>query len=178
MSRIQTALEINAHYKSEDPWGYYGNKHDSARKKILLSSVKEFSFVKALDVGCGNGFITESFPARSIVGVDVSEEAIKEAQRRSANPNIEYQACSLFQLSPDQLGLFDCILITGVLYDQYIGKSLPLVYRLLDNLLRENGILISVHIDEWYLARFPYSRIHKQRYKYREFNHVLEIYRK
>lgn len=178
MKKVQSADELNAYYTNEDPWGYYTNREDSNRKLVLLSAIKGLSFSRALDIGCGNGFITRAIPAREVIGVDISENAIKEARRRAGDTHVRYETCSLFELSPSRLGLFDCILITGVLYNQYIGKALPLVYMLLDEMLEEDGTLISVHIEEWNFARFPYAIIHKQRYRYREYNHLLEIYRK
>ena len=67
-------------------------------------------------------------------------------------------------------------MITGVLYPQYIGESKSLVYRIIDDLLAPDGILISVHINEWYSARFPYLRLKESYYSYREYTHLLETY--
>lgn len=178
MRKVQTAEKLDAHYVSPDPWGYYKSKHDAARKSILLDAIKSYTFSRTLDIGCGNGFITESFPAARVTGIDISGEAIAEARSRSKSDRITYIAGSLFQLPKLDLGTFDCVLITGVLYEQYIGNSYPLIYKLVDSLLEQGGTLISVHIDNWYFARFPYSRVHRRSYPYREYRHLLEIYRK
>ena len=178
MRSIQTAKELDTYYVSPDPWGYYQNKHDAARKSILLEAIKAYAFGRALDIGCGNGFLTESFPATEIIGIDISSEAIVEAKSRSRNKHISYVAASLFELPNLDLGAFDCVLITGVLYEQYIGNAHPLVYKIVDGLLAEGGILVSVHIDDWYFARFPYSLTNKRTYRYRSYRHLLEIYRK
>lgn len=176
--RQQSKAEIEKDYENGDPWGYFNNEHDALRKQILLSELSSFTPSRVLDIGCGNGFITESIQAREIIGVDISSSAIEEAQRRSSSGRIEYRCLSLYELPAAGLKDFDCVMVTGVLYEQYIGKSFPLIYRIIDSLLRPEGILVSVHIDSWYMARFPYSVIRTARYKYRKYDHRLEIYRK
>lgn len=176
--RCQLPAEIDAEYGTEDPWGYFRNPHDQTRKQILVSTLGEYRLKHVLDIGCGNGFITQSIPGESIVGLDISSKAIDEAIKRDPQRRIDYRSCSLFDLPSLGLGQFDCILITGVLYGHYIGRSLPLVYRIIDECLGEGGLLVSVHIDEWYFARFPYSQIRSQRYAYRTYTHLLEVYRK
>ena len=179
MSKRQQSLsEIESSYGNPDPWGYFSNPHDQLRRDFLKSVLSKHSPSRALDIGCGNGFITKTIPASEVVGVDISKAAIDEAKLRSSDGNIDYQCRSLFELKERNLGTFDCILITGVLYGQYIGRSMPLIYRIVDHLLRNDGILISVHIDEWYFAKFPYAHIEKHRYKYRSYTHLLEVYRK
>lgn len=177
-NRPQSKGEIEAEYSSPDPWGYFDNPEDSLRREILVGELSNFKSTRTLDIGCGNGFITEFIPGSSVVGVDISKAAIEEAKKRSKSSHIEYRSGSLFELSPASLGTFDCIVITGVIYDHYIGKSLPLVYQIIDDLLEDNGLLLSVHIDEWYFARFPYAMFKTKRYKYRTYTHRLEVYRK
>lgn len=176
--RRQQPAQIDAEYGTEDPWGYFRNPHDQARKEILVSTLGEYRLSRVLDIGCGNGFITQAIRAESIVGLDISQNAIDEAIGRDPQRRIDYRCCSLFDVPALALGQFDCILITGVLYGHYIGKSLPLVYRIIDECLGASGVLVSVHIDEWYFARFPYARVKAQRYAYRTYTHLLEIYRK
>jgi 2-polyprenyl-3-methyl-5-hydroxy-6-metoxy-1,4-benzoquinol methylase len=176
-TKQQSKEEIELSYARNDPWGYFRNPHDDMRKKILMATLAEYSLSRVLDVGCGNGFITQSIPAASIVGVDISQSAVDEARARSTG-SIDFRCSSLFDLPQQKLGSFDCVLITGVLYDHYIGKSLPLVYRIVDDYLSAGGILVSVHIEEWYFAKFPYAGIKRHRYRYREYTHLLEVYRK
>ena len=71
---------------------------------------------------------------------------------------------------------FDLIVITGVLYSQYIGKSSSLIYKIIDSLLVPKGILVSVHINDWYNCQFPYLKLKQRFYNYRNYNHKLEIY--
>lgn len=176
--REQSKQDLERFYARSDPWGYFSNEHDISRRQALLTELSRFDLGRVLDIGCGNGFITESIPAREVIGIDISGAAIKEARERTRSGSIGYREGSLFDMPSLELGRFDTVLITGVLYEQYIGNSLPLVYQLIDEALTGGGLLVSVHIESWYLARFPYALLRSVRYRYREYMHLLEIYRK
>ena len=169
---------LEAFYAKADPWGYFSNPHDISRQRILANELSRFELTRVLDIGCGNGFITETIDAKEVIGIDISESAIREADDRSTNSRTKYLAGSLFDLPALDIGQFDAVLITGVLYSQYIGNSHPLVCMLVDRVLKPGGTLISVHIDEWYQFRFPYPIVRSMRYAYREYTHLMEIYRK
>ena len=176
--RVQSQRELDEFYATKDPWGYFSSPHDRSRKQILLAELSQHTLGRVLDIGCGNGFITDGIEAGQVVGVDLSESAIREARSRSTSPAARYLSGSLFDLPSMDLGRFDAVIITGVLYEQYIGRSLPLVYQIVDELLANGGLLVSVHIEGWYFARFPYPLVKAIRYRYREYGHVLETYRK
>lgn len=177
--RQQSKRAIDEFYKGRnDPWGYFSNDDDSSRREILVAELAALRPVRALDIGCGNGFVTEKIPAQEVVALDISGSAIHEARARAVSPHIKYEEASLFDLGRCSFGKFDLVLVTGVLYGQYIGSSLPLVYQLVDEVLLEGGALVSVHIDGWYFARFPYPLVRSRRYSYREYTHLLEVYRK
>jgi len=72
----------------------------------------------------------------------------------------------------------DLIVITGVLYPQYIAKSIRLVYVLIDQLLKPGGILLCSHISDWYRSRFPYLTLSREYFAYRDFSQILEVYSK
>lgn len=172
---IQTKEELDQWYGSEDPWSYESNPEDTKRKSILLSEIPNREYNRVLDIGCGQGFITKDLPGQRIIGIDLSSEAITKAKNLESD-KLRFQQCDLFNIHKELAGEFDLIIITGVLYPQYIGASVNLVYLLIDQLLSENGVLISVHIDEWYQARFPYLQLQEFCYPYRQYFHKLEIY--
>jgi trans-aconitate methyltransferase len=172
---LQPIDDLEEWHKKDDPWGYENNPEDIKRRDILLSEIPERSYKNVLDIGCGQGFVTKRLPGDRIIGVDVSQEAIKKAQVFE-NERIKFIQGSLFQLNKIFTGKFDLIIITGVLYPQYVGNSLTLVYRIFDKLLEASGILVSVHINDWYKARFPYLLLDVFSYDYREYIHRLEVY--
>lgn len=178
MGNLQSKEELDRWYENPDPWNYEKSLEDLNRRAILLSVIPRKKYKKVLDIGCGNGFITNYLPGEKIIGIDISSQAIEHA-KKNASSHIEYFSHSIFDLP--FLGwenTFDLIVITGILYPQYIGQSENLIYTIIDDLLINGGILISCHIEEWYSARFPYVTLHREYYSYREYVHLLEVYLK
>jgi SAM-dependent methyltransferase len=180
MRILQPVDELEKWWEKPDPWEYGNNPDDLNRRAMLLSVIPQRQYGKTLDIGCGNGFVTARLPGSRIIGVDISRNAIEHAKTRSrGSKHIRYQQNSLFDIP--ELGwseAFDLIIITGVLYPQYIGKSLKAAYILIDNILKKGGVLVSCHIDEWYACRFPYFTVSRDYYPYKQYNHILEVYQK
>lgn len=175
---IQSRADLDLFHISEDPWGYENNNEDLKRKEILLSEIPVQNYKNVLDIGCGQGFVTKDLPGENIWGVDLSQTAIDFAKKNISAGKVNFKQGSLFEIDRLFEIKFDLIVITGVLYPQYIGNSSSLIYLLIDNILNKNGIILSVHINEWYNCQFPYLKIRDTYYMYREFMHNLEIYLK
>jgi predicted TPR repeat methyltransferase len=173
----QPIADLEAFHCQPDPWGYEEHPDDAKRRSVLLAELPARPYRHTLDVGCGQGFVTRALPGEDVVGVDVSAEAITHA-RRQQRDGLRFLQADLFSLPEVLGGSFDLIVLTGVLYPQYVGRAHTLVYRIVDHLLSEDGILASVHIDAWYAARFPYLLLRTHLYPYREFLHRLELYAK
>lgn len=174
---IQKREDIEKWHVQNDPWDYNQNKDDLNRKEILLSEIPQKKYRKVLDIGCGQGFITKHLPGDEIFGVDISENAIGYA-KKIEKENLVFKQGSIFDIDKLFDTKFDLIIITGVLYKQYIGSSSNLIYVLLNKVLNKGGILISVHINDWYTMQFPYFKLKQLYYRYREYIHNLEIYSK
>ncbi len=174
---IQKKEELDKWHDKEDPWRYNENKDDAIRKDILLQEIPSRNYKNVLDIGCGQGFITKDLPGEKVYGVDISQRAIEFANKMQ-NENLIFKQGSIFEIDKLFTIKFDLIIITGVLYPQYIGKSSSLIYLLLDKILKKNGVLISVHINEWYNSQFPYLKVKHTYYDYRDYIHNLEIYTK
>jgi len=174
---VQSKEELEEWYSNPDPWGYNTNRDDLLRKRRILSALPQLDYQRVLDIGCGNGFVTKDLPGKEIIGIDISENAIRWATQ-NAPPHIRYICASLFDLPDLDLPPMDLIVINGVLYSQYIGKSNRLVYIIIDRLLPPGGILVCSHIYEWYQSRFPYLTVSREYFPYREYSQILEVYSK
>lgn len=172
---LQAHDELEAWHRADDPWGFETHPDDARRKAVLLAELPRRPYENVLDIGCGQGFVTRDLPGRRILGVDVSAEAVARA-RRHCSERLRFETASLFDLEPSIGAPFDLVVVTGVLYPQYIGKATTLVYDIVDRLLADDGILVSVHIDAWLEARFPYLMVDQHLYPYREYTHRLEVY--
>lgn len=175
---LQPLDELEEWYEKPDPWEYENNPDDLNRRAMLLSVLPKREYRRVLDIGCGDGFVTVRLPGREIIGTDISANAIRHAVKNKPS-HIAYFQHSLFDLPGQGWDeSFDLIVITGVLYPQYIGNSESLTYVIIDDLLQSGAHLVSCHIDEWYKARFPYITLRREYYPYREYTHVLEVYQK
>ena len=180
MHVLQPIDELEKWWEKPDPWGYDNNPDDLNRREMLLSVIPARQYQKVLDIGCGNGFLTSRLPGKEIIGTDISSNALAHARKRNKeNRRIRFFQHSLFDFPhAGWTDCFDLIVITGVLYPQYIAQSEKLAYLIIDNLLKAGGILVSCHIDEWYKCRFPYVTLSRDYYPYKEYNHLLEVYLK
>jgi SAM-dependent methyltransferase len=179
---IQEVAALDDFYVVEDPWNYDATQADLTRVARLLAALPSRSYRRVLDIGCGNGFLTLQLPGAEIMGVDVSPRAVEWARKRAATrPDAErfiFEPCSIFDLDPARHGRFDLMIITGVLYPQYIGEGAALIRMVIDRLLEDGGILASVHIDDWCSWRFPYTLVYADLSPYRQYVHRLEIFEK
>jgi 2-polyprenyl-3-methyl-5-hydroxy-6-metoxy-1,4-benzoquinol methylase len=177
---LQPLDELEKFYSNDDPCNYETNPDDIKRKNIILSEIPERNYENVLDIGCGHGFITRELPGKRIIGVDVSANAIAQANLHQSKVNnqksIYFMQSSIFELDSHISELYDLIVIAGVLYPHYIGEAKILVYKIVDQFLTDGGILICSHINEWYTLRFPYLMLENYYFDYREYTQCLEVY--
>jgi len=180
LSTLQPLHELEKWWKDPDPWQYENDPADRQRRAMLLSVIPDKPFEHVIDIGCGNGFVTTMLPGKHILGTDISSAAISHAEKRDkGGKDISFRMCSIFDIpSFNWTNKFDLVIVAGVLYPQYIGESHRLVYCIIDEILKKDGILISCHINEWYKSCFPYHIINREYYSYKEYTHFLETYMK
>jgi SAM-dependent methyltransferase len=177
MFMIQSKDELENWYSESDPWGYFSNPHDTDRKARILAAIPKLEYENTLDIGCGNGFLTNDLPGNNVIGIDISEKIVAWANDHT-RPHIRYVAGSLFDLPDLDLPQMDLVVITGVLYPQYIGRARRLAIVLIDQILKPDGILVASHIYAWLETRFPYLTISREYFPYREYSQVLEVFNK
>ncbi len=180
MAEIETAQDLDRFYAEEDPWDYQAHPDDQRRLDEVRVMLSGRQFRHALDIGCGNGFITTSLPATNVLGIDLSSSAIDWARKRASRmpdpSRFDFECRSIFDVGALPESHFDLIVITGVLYPQYIGRGYSLARVHIDRILRAGGTLLSCHIDEWMRFRFPYSLVDQSLYPYREYTHRIEVF--
>lgn len=104
---MMTKEELEQVYNNPDPWGYQTNPADAVRKETIIKILNEYGpFEKALDIACGEAWITKDIIANEIYGIEVSEQA-KSRWPDRVKKNV-------------YLGdTFDLVLVTGALYENY-----------------------------------------------------------
>lgn len=153
-------------YKTKDPWGYETHPDDLYRKMRILNVLSEnvprgtMVFEKALDIGCGEGWITKDLPAREIYGYDLSDTAMSRLPENVVSIGEEFSEQK-----------FDLVIATGVLYKQYD-------YEWIQEMIRKvaTGIVLTCNIKSWEHNNLP-NLIYQDEFKYREkFTERLAIY--
>ena len=102
---MQSKEELEQWYKNPDPWAYESTHDDQYRKEQILNLLPT-KYTRALDIGCGEGFVTRSLPAIDIHGIELSDLA---ASRLPWNVKRVH--------APE--GMYDLVMTTGTLYVQY-----------------------------------------------------------
>lgn len=180
---IQTKAELEAFYSKADPWDYKSIPDDEDRKARMLGLIPRGRFARTLDIGCGNAFVTKDLPGDRVVGMDISTNAVRFAEQEVASrpdsDRFSFVQGSVFDVGKAfEPASFDLIIITGVIYAQYIGNAFRLIAGAIDSVLKEGGYVVSCHIDEWSKWRFPYTVVDQSYYAYRQFTHRLEVFLK
>lgn len=156
----QSKQELEDWYSKTDPWGYNDNMDDKDRKMYILDAISPYApFKRALDIGAGEGFITKDLPAKEIEAIEVSDSASERLPshvKRVKKPS----------------GVYDLIILTGVLYDQYEGQ------KMLDWAKEHcDGIILTCNILTWEVNSLPSEKmIHCYTFPYRTYEQILKIY--
>lgn len=155
----QSKQEIERWYDQPDPWGYLTNTDDAIRKGLILGALAEYPrFVRALDIGCGEGFITKDLPANHIVGIEISDQA---AERLPSN---------IVRLDEPE-GQYDLIICTGMLYKHYDYEKF--VFWLENH---SSGVVLTCNIKEWECIQPALPEVFNQEFPYREYTQILRVY--
>lgn len=129
-------------YQSKNPFKRF--LIDRFLKKVAheVNNIKPDTII---DLGCGEGYFEEYLFRKGfrgeILGVDVSESAVKEARRK--NPKFRFQKGDIFTLSID--GKSDLVLLLEVVeHLSYPQKAVETAKKL------SNKIIISVPWEPWF----------------------------
>lgn len=126
-------------------WDFLENENEKLDLLARLCLERTNEQAAVLDVGCGEGLLSERLLSRNYVGVDISPEAIKKAQGRTKpNPNAEHtfavgEAEAYLNQALASGRKFDAIILNEVLY--YIPGYINYMEKLI-GLLAPGGVFI------------------------------------
>jgi 2-polyprenyl-3-methyl-5-hydroxy-6-metoxy-1,4-benzoquinol methylase len=173
---------MDEYKESLDPWGYESNPADKLRlQQIMRFLPNDYRGKRFLDIGCGEGFVSLAIKDVDLTGIDTSATAVVSFNSRAqlekmSETHRAEQGSILEDLTPH--GEFDFVLVTGVLYPHYVGKSQSFINQNISKSLKLGGYLISVHIAEMHPIPTFFTEIDSWAYRYREFTHELNVQRK
>jgi hypothetical protein len=171
---MQDPKEIEEAYRTMDPWSYKSNPDDLLRKQFIISVCNRFApergFDRALDLGCGEGWITQDLPAHALHGYELSARAKERFPIGVTREDVP-------------AGLFDLVVTTGTLYSHYD-------YRLFFHLMQQHSksIIVTSNIKswerpelgdmEWVKSCLGAREIYSMEFDYREFKQKLRVFKK
>lgn len=121
---------MDEYYANEDPWGYESHADDLKRKYEILSQVR-YQYQRALDIGCGEGWITQDLCANQKYGLELSPVAASRCPESVT-------------VITEPVGTYDLVIATGVLYKHYD------YHRFLDIIKKHaSETIITCNIESW-----------------------------
>lgn len=157
---MQSKEELEGWYANRDPWRYETNPDDELRLKKILNILGwgKKVYEKALDIGCGEGFITRHLPANRIYGYDI------------ANNATDRLPTSVIPITAIE-GKYDLVISTGTLYQQYDHEA---VYQAIKRSASQY-ILIG-GIRDWLIPKDFGKQIQFSEFPYRGYIQRLTLY--
>lgn len=153
---MQSKDELEKWYSQSDRWGYFNEPDDDIRLKNILMMLGYYD--KAIDIGCGEGFVTRHLPAKEIYGLDISQNAM------SRLPD------NVIPITKPE-GKYDLVVSTGTLYEQYDHQQIA--SWIAEAACRH--VLIG-GIESW-LKPYTFGTVIKEvKFKYREYTQKITLY--
>jgi len=151
----QSKEEAEKWYEKPDQWKYWDCEDDQIRKKEILSMLDTYE--TALDIGAGEGFITEDLPAKDIYAIEWSENAKARLHDKIKIHNI-----------PDKC---DLVVSCGTLYEQYNHEEMA-------DLIKKHAskYVLIAGIKDW-LIPYTFGKIIAEKtFKYRQYEQKVTLY--
>jgi protein-L-isoaspartate O-methyltransferase len=159
---MQSKDELEHWYKQPDPWQYKTTQDDLERKAKLIMILSEISkgiqYERVLDIGAGEGYVTQDIFAKEIYGIEISDLA---ASRFPSNVKRV--------LEPE--GKYDLVMTTGTLYSQYNHKQIV-------DWIRQSASkhILVAGIKDWLIDYSFGQVIHQSEFPYRQYVQRVTMY--
>lgn len=90
------------------------------RVKIIQSSIRPEDNI--LDIGCNEGVLTRFLEAKSIIGLDYDQGAIRKAKSKDNRPHVRYVVGDAYDLKFKD-GTFDSVIMGDIIEHLYDGNK-------------------------------------------------------
>jgi hypothetical protein len=148
-------------YKQKDPWGYETNHHDFFRRDKIKEIFGERYYTRALDIGCGHGFITTALPAWERYGLDWAEGSTNHVPSNVTAIKEPY-------------GQYDLVVATGVMYNNFRHRQ---IHEMI--MQRSTYHILIAGIKDWLMPHDYKSEIIAEvEFPYREYVQKVTLYQR
>lgn len=131
--------------KDADPWNYAASPFEAWKRGRLMRACGGRLYGRGFELACANGETTRRLATKclSLLAVDASETAVREARRRTRGlDNIEFRRVVLPAATPR--GPFDLIVASEILY--YLRHDdMMILLGQLERALAPGGRLVVLH---------------------------------
>ena len=107
-----------------DPYDYATSSYEQARLKSMADAVSDRRYGSALEIGCGEGFFTETLAAVAddVIALDIAATPLGRARARLAalSDRIAFVEANIREWLPPVGRTFDLIVASDILY--YLGE--------------------------------------------------------
>jgi hypothetical protein len=157
---MQSKQELEDWYSQPDRWGYFNNPEDTKRleKILFMLGWGKSHYKRAIDIGCGEGFVTTFLPADEIHGLDLSDNALARLPQ------------NVIPVSAPQ-GKYDLVVSTGTLYQQYDHEG---IYQMIMSCASE--YILIAGISDWIINKEFGKQIQMSIFPYREFTQKMTLF--
>ena len=157
---MQSKQELEDWYSQPDRWGYFSNPEDTKRleKILFMLGWGKSHYKRAIDIGCGEGFVTTFLPADEIHGLDLSDNALARLPQ------------NVIPVSAPQ-GKYDLVVSTGTLYQQYDHEG---IYQMIMSCASE--YILIAGISDWIINKEFGKQIQMSIFPYREFTQKMTLF--
>ena len=147
-NKLEFIGDFESLYKNEDdPWSQSGDvgeiRHYYEHSRTeLTNKLKEINPDSLLEIGCGLGYTTKiiqkSLPSCSVMGMDISKEAISRA--RKLFPDLDFISGDIRRTYSSSYKKYDVIILNQLLW--YVLESLSKTFENCFSLLNSGGRVI------------------------------------
>ena len=136
---------FEAFYRTrEDPYDFRASWYEERKRALTLATLRRPAYDSALDLGCGEGILTEALARRCahLIGVDASPTAIGRATTRLSETGAHVEVAALPRDFPS--GRFDLVVVSEVGY--FLDREdLSTLIGSIRRALTAGGELVAVH---------------------------------
>ena len=128
-----------------DPWRFETSAYEAGKFDHTVASLGPKHFVRALEVGCANGVLTQRLGniCESVVAIDVSDTALQRARHRNlTSTHVRFHNMPFPHQTPS--GSFDLILLSEVVY-YWSAADIAAAGAWIEKHIAPKGDLLLVH---------------------------------
>jgi len=153
MSSLSQEYFDRLYAQNPDPWNFRKSEYEKSKYNTIDEYLRDYSFKKGLELGCSIGLHTSHLAnhCESLLAVDISEKAIREAKKTIHLPNVKFEVRNIVNDFPLDTYQFISMCELGYYFNR---KTLISLFENISKCLRINGYFLMVHWTS-YVREYP-----------------------